>query len=53
MQVRPGDGVVLASYQTGKSPFSAVFDGTNVWAANFGSDSVSTSNAAAGGTTLQ
>jgi len=36
-------GATVATLGTGRSPFGVVFDGVNVWVANAGSDSLSTS----------
>jgi hypothetical protein len=36
---------VIATYVTGKGPFSVAFDGKQVWVPNFASNSVSTTAA--------
>ena len=35
-------GTVIATYASGRGPFGVAFDGRNIWVANFGSSSLST-----------
>jgi len=41
MQVEPKRGGVSNTVKVGKSPASVIFDGTSIWVANGGSNSVS------------
>ena len=40
MQVEPKRGSVINTVKVGKSPASVIFDGTSIWVANGGSNSV-------------
>jgi hypothetical protein len=41
MQIEPKRGAVVNTFKVGKSPSSVIFDGTSLWVANGGSNSVS------------
>jgi DNA-binding beta-propeller fold protein YncE len=40
-QIEPRRGAIVNTFKVGKSPWSVIFDGTNIWVSNGGSNSVS------------
>jgi hypothetical protein len=41
MQIEPKRGAVVNTFKVGKAPSSVVFDGSSLWIANGGNNSVS------------